>query len=66
MAKSLLQSSQDLESPGGVVWTERGQLLPPYRELAGVLEPWLYHEARGRNLDFTLKDVRHWERRVLG
>jgi hypothetical protein len=30
------------------------------------LEPWLYHEERGRNLDFTLEDVRHWERRFLG
>jgi hypothetical protein len=31
-----------------------------------VLEPWLYHEERGRNLDFTLEDVQHWDRRFLG
>ncbi|WP_002621442.1 DUF3396 domain-containing protein [Cystobacter fuscus] len=46
--------------------TERGQVLPSYRELACLLEPWLYHEERGRNLDFTLEDVRRWERRFLG
>ncbi|ATB27646.1 hypothetical protein MEBOL_001090 [Melittangium boletus DSM 14713] len=46
--------------------TERGQVLPSYRELACLLEPWLYHEERGRNLDFTLEDVRRWDRRFLG
>lgn len=45
--------------------TERGQFLPSYRELARVLEPWLYHEERGRNLDFTLEDMHRWERRFL-
>ncbi|WP_434391633.1 type VI immunity family protein [Melittangium boletus] len=45
--------------------TERGRVLPSYRELACVLEPWLYHEERSRNLDFTLDDVRNWNRRFL-
>jgi hypothetical protein len=45
--------------------TEQGQELPAYRELARVLEPWLYQEERGRHLDFTLEDTRRWERRFL-
>jgi hypothetical protein len=45
--------------------TEWGQVLPAYRELARVLEPWLYQEERGRHLDFTLEDTRRWERRFL-
>jgi hypothetical protein len=45
--------------------TEAGQDLPLHRELAHVLEPWLFHqEARG-NPDFPPEDVRRWERRFL-
>jgi hypothetical protein len=43
---------------------EQGRTLPAYRELARVLEPWLYegplHESR-----FPPEDRRRWERRFL-
>ena len=46
--------------------TEQGRDLPAYRELARVLEPWLYHEEE-RNFSYfeTLEDQRRWERRFL-
>ena len=45
--------------------TEQGNTLPTYRELARVLEPWLYHEQRSYGLDFPPEDMRRWERRFL-
>ncbi|QRN95938.1 DUF3396 domain-containing protein [Archangium violaceum] len=45
--------------------TERGEVLPAYRDLARVLEPWLYHEERGRRPTFTPEDMLRWERRFL-
>ncbi|MGZ3460268.1 MAG: DUF3396 domain-containing protein [Archangium sp.] len=45
--------------------TEQGRTLPAYRELARVLEPWLYHEERGVDPEFPPEDVRRWERRFL-
>jgi hypothetical protein len=44
--------------------TEQGRLLPAYRELARVLEPWLYHRKLPFH-DFTEEDTRRWERRFL-
>ncbi|MBN1207666.1 MAG: DUF3396 domain-containing protein [Myxococcaceae bacterium] len=43
----------------------RGDSLPAYRELARVLEPWLFHEPRGLMLDFGPEETRRWERRFL-
>ncbi|WNG48475.1 DUF3396 domain-containing protein [Archangium minus] len=45
--------------------TEQGRTLPAYRELARVLEPWLYHEKLSWGLDFPPEDLRRWERRFL-
>ncbi len=46
--------------------TENGQDLPAYRELARVLEPWLYHEEEGRRGYFdSPENLRRWERRFL-
>lgn len=45
--------------------TEQGRTLPAYRELARVLEPWLYYEKSNWGLDFPPEDLRHWERRFL-
>jgi hypothetical protein len=45
--------------------TEQGQMLPAYRELARVLEPWLYREERILHPAFFLDDVHRWERRFL-
>lgn len=45
--------------------TEQGNTLPSYRELARVLEPWLYHEPPLRNRDFPPEDKLRWERRFL-
>ncbi|HEX8823194.1 MAG TPA: DUF3396 domain-containing protein [Archangium sp.] len=45
--------------------TEQGDTLPAYRELARVLEPWLYHEPHPRRFDFTPEDMLRWERRFL-
>ncbi|OJH41615.1 hypothetical protein BON30_09270 [Cystobacter ferrugineus] len=38
--------------------------LPAYRELARVLEPWLYHESYIKD-EFTPEEMLHWERRFL-
>jgi hypothetical protein len=43
--------------------TEAGHNLPEYRELARVLEPWLYHSRGGY---YFPKDIwQRWERRFL-
>jgi hypothetical protein len=44
--------------------TEQGQTLPAYRELARVLEPWLYVE-QPRGHHEPPEEVRRWERRFL-
>lgn len=44
--------------------TEQGIDLPLYRELAHVLEPWLYR-WKDRWAYFTPEDMRRWERRFL-
>lgn len=44
---------------------EHGHTLPAYRELARVLEPWLYRAVRSPWSGFTDEDVRRWERRLL-
>ncbi|MFP2903906.1 type VI immunity family protein [Pyxidicoccus sp. 3LFB2] len=51
-------------------WPEAGDLnqgheLPAYRELARVLEPWLYRAPRAPWSGFTEDDVRRWEHRFL-
>jgi len=43
--------------------TEQSQVLPAYRELARVLEPWLYQGDRG--LHFSPEEERRWVRRFL-
>jgi hypothetical protein len=43
---------------------EQGQTLPQYRELARVLEPWLYREKKGIR-GFTPEEAHRWERRFL-
>jgi hypothetical protein len=45
--------------------TERGDTLPAYRELARVLEPWLFRDPDGRMLGQSEEDTRRWERRFL-
>jgi hypothetical protein len=45
--------------------TERGDTLPAYRELARVLEPWLFFDKDGRMLRQSEEDTRRWERRFL-
>ncbi|WNG56184.1 DUF3396 domain-containing protein [Archangium gephyra] len=45
--------------------TEQGQLLPAYRELARVLEPWLYRKQPGRPGLEVPESTRRWERRFL-
>ncbi|WP_257454505.1 DUF3396 domain-containing protein [Archangium lipolyticum] len=64
---------QELEGERAVVtlgkWpeagdTEQGHTLPEYRELARVLEPWLYM-GRARFSGFSEEDMRRWERRFL-
>jgi len=45
--------------------TAAGRDLPLHRELARVLEPWLFHQQPLRDLDFPAEDVRRWERRFL-
>jgi TseV toxin immunity protein TsiV len=45
--------------------TEQGQLLPAYRELARILEPWLYREEPGRPGLEVPETTRRWERRFL-
>ena len=44
--------------------TENGKDLPAYRELARVLEPWLFHEKPSSDA-FTPEDLLRWERRFL-
>lgn len=44
--------------------TEKGDVLPAYRELARVLEPWLY-EGPLSERDFSPEDRRRWARRFL-
>ena len=66
---------QPLEDHRAVVtlgeWPEAGDLeagedLPAYRELARVLEPWLYHDAsRVFDPNFPPEDKLRWERRFL-
>jgi hypothetical protein len=43
---------------------EQGRTLPAYRELARVLEPWLYLDPDGWS-GFFDEDVRRWHRRFL-
>jgi hypothetical protein len=43
---------------------EKGEVLPAYRELARVLEPWLYHRPLAM-LDKPLEETRRWGRRFL-
>jgi hypothetical protein len=45
--------------------TEQGQALPTYRELARVLEPWLYHQKPVVDPSFPAEDMLRWERRFL-
>jgi hypothetical protein len=45
--------------------TEAGRDLPLHRELARVLEPWLFHQHPIRDSHFPPEDVRRWERRFL-
>jgi hypothetical protein len=45
--------------------TERGDNLPAYRELARVLEPWLFHTPRNAMPCVRPEDTRRWERRFL-
>ncbi|WP_306818925.1 hypothetical protein [Archangium lipolyticum] len=40
-------------------------MLPAYRELTRVLEPWLFHQKPLRDPSFTPEDMRRWERRFL-
>jgi hypothetical protein len=65
---------QELEGDRAVVtlgpWpeagdTEQGQVLPAYRELAHLLEPWLHHQEALGGPDFTPEDTLRWERRFL-
>jgi hypothetical protein len=44
---------------------EKGQTLPAYRELAQVLEPWLYRSPKPFWYRGTLEEMRRWERRFL-
>jgi hypothetical protein len=43
---------------------EAGRTLPEYRELARVLEPWLYQRPPSPN-DWTAEYRQRWERRFL-
>jgi hypothetical protein len=45
--------------------TTQGKVLPAYRELAQVLEPWLYFEPRPRLPYLSPEESRRWERRFL-
>jgi hypothetical protein len=45
--------------------TQQGQMLPAYRELARVLEPWIYFEEHITRPEFLARDRRRWERRFL-
>jgi hypothetical protein len=72
--RSQATTVQELEGDRAVVtlgpWpeagnTEQGQALPAYRELARVLEPWLYQQQALGGPDFTPEDTLRWERRFL-
>ncbi|MCP3136050.1 type VI immunity family protein [Pyxidicoccus xibeiensis] len=63
---------QELEGERVVVtlgpWPEAGEdgrMPPAYRELARVLEPWLFHEQCLRDPTLTPEELRRWERRLL-
>ncbi|RKH19686.1 DUF3396 domain-containing protein [Corallococcus sp. CA047B] len=47
--------------------TEQGQTLPAYRELARVLEPWLFQTPPGPSAEQSpfINDRRSWQRRFL-
>jgi hypothetical protein len=64
---------QEIDDQRGLValgqWPEagdvrEGRLLPAYRELARVLEPWLYEERFDWG-GFSREDMRRWKRRFL-
>ncbi|QSQ28529.1 DUF3396 domain-containing protein [Pyxidicoccus parkwayensis] len=44
---------------------EEGRMPPAYRELARVLEPWLFHEEYLLDSSLTEAELRRWERRLL-
>ncbi|MCY1017198.1 type VI immunity family protein [Pyxidicoccus sp. MSG2] len=44
---------------------EDGRMPPAYRELARVLEPWLFHEQYLIDSTLTADELRRWERRLL-
>ncbi|WP_241758756.1 type VI immunity family protein [Pyxidicoccus parkwayensis] len=44
---------------------EEGRMPPAYRELARVLEPWLFHEKYLLDSSLTEEELRRWERRML-
>jgi hypothetical protein len=44
---------------------EQGQILPAYRELAQVLEPWLYMTSSSVLYGSTPEESRRWQRRFL-
>jgi hypothetical protein len=44
---------------------EDGRMPPAYRELARVLEPWLFHEKYLIDSTLTAEELRRWERRLL-
>ncbi|WP_240360033.1 type VI immunity family protein [Pyxidicoccus caerfyrddinensis] len=44
---------------------EDGRMPPAYRELARVLEPWLFHEKYLIDSTLTADGLRRWERRLL-
>jgi len=51
-------------------WPEAGDILqgdtlPAYRELARVLEPWLFREQHPYSLGLSADDLLRWERRFL-
>ncbi len=63
---------QELEGERAVItlgeWPEAGEegrMPPAYRELARVLEPWLYYEKYLPNSWYTEEELRRWERRLL-
>ncbi|WP_240359101.1 DUF3396 domain-containing protein [Pyxidicoccus trucidator] len=63
---------QELEGERVVVtlgsWPEAGEdgrMPPSYRELARVLEPWLFHERYLVDSTLTPEELRRWERRLL-
>jgi hypothetical protein len=72
--KSSATTVQELDAERAVVTlgpypeagdTEQGQRLPAYRELARVLESWLFHEKPRSGSAFTPEDLLRWERRFL-